>query len=82
MKIKRCASATELEFADGTTVLMSYDTPVAAFVPGKRGAMVAVERYSKTTSKHVSQFLTRHSLTRNEVPQAEIAAVLNTKGGV
>ena len=76
MKINRYASATEIELANGIAVLVSYSTPVAAFVPGQRGAMVARERYSRTTSKHVSAFLRRHNLTRREVPQSEIAALL------
>lgn len=76
MKIKRYASATEIEKSDGTTVLVSYSTPVAAFVPGERGAMVSEEKYSRTTSKHVAAFLRRHALTPNEVPQARIAALL------
>lgn len=76
MKFTRYANATEIEKADGTTILVSYSTPVAAFVPGKRGAFVATERYSNTTSRHVRAFLERHNLTGNPVPQAEIAALL------
>lgn len=76
MKITRYASATEIELPNGTLVLVSYSTPVAAFVPGKKGALVAAERYSNTTSRHVRAFLERHGLTGNPVPQADIAALL------
>lgn len=76
MNIKRYGSATEITKANGTAVLVSYSTPVAAFVPGQKGAMVAQERYSRTTSRHVAEFCKRHGLTPREVPQSDIAALL------
>ena len=77
MKIARYASATEITLANGTTVLVSYSTPVAAFVPGKSGALVADYLQSRTTAKHVTQFMSRNGLTvRNVVTLADIAALL------
>lgn len=82
MKIKRFASATEIEKSNGVLVLVSYSTPVAAFVPGMiaaSGVFVSREKYSATTSKHVSQFLSRHRFSResaNEVAPAVLAALL------
>lgn len=65
------SNQTEIERADGVTILYSYSTPVAAFVPG-RGALVSATKYSVTTSRHVNQAVERWSATRHEVPQAEI----------
>lgn len=42
-----------LSFDDGREVLVSYATPVAAFVPG-RGYVKRVTKYSVTTSRHVN----------------------------
>lgn len=47
------SNQTEIEKANGVTVLFSYSTPVAAFVPDK-GALVTNKHYSVTTSKHVN----------------------------
>lgn len=41
---------------DGRRILVSYDTPVAVFVPGK-GLFKSERFYSRTTSRHVSQFV-------------------------
>lgn len=65
------SNQTELEIANGATVLFSYRTPVAAFVPG-RGGLVSSTYYSRTTSKHVTQAIERWGCSRTEVPQAEI----------
>lgn len=81
MKITRYASATEIELSNGTAVLVSYSTPVAAIVYGAgtgRYAIVADEKYSRTTTKHIEQFLSRHGLaSRVEVPQSNIARYLD-----
>jgi hypothetical protein len=57
MKLSKLGpNTTELDLANGTTVLFSYKTPVAAYVVG-RGLIKTEKKYSKTTSKHVSQWL-------------------------
>jgi hypothetical protein len=77
MNLKSIASnQTELEKPNGVTVFYSYSTPVAAFVPGK-GGLATTERYSKTTSKHVTQAFSRWGCSRVNVPQAEIDAIAN-----
>ena len=59
MKLKpQGANQTTLELADGIVILFSYETPVAAFVPG-RGYLVTDQYYSRTTSKHITQWLMR-----------------------
>ncbi len=65
---------TEVERQDGTTILYSYKTPVAAFVPGK-GALCTTTKYSRTTSKHITLALNRWGATRHNVEQNEINAI-------
>jgi hypothetical protein len=57
MIIKQIGSnQTEVMLADGTTVLYSYVTPVAARVPG-RGWVRTSQKWSVTTTKHVNRWL-------------------------
>jgi len=53
------ANQTEVELADGTTVFFSYKTPVAAHIPGK-GYAKTDKSWSRTTSKHIGQFISRN----------------------
>lgn len=53
------ANQTEVELADGTTVFFSYKTPVAAHIPGQ-GYVKTEKSWSRTTSKHIGQFLRRN----------------------
>lgn len=41
---------------DGTQILISYSTPVAAFIQGK-GCFRTEKKFSVTTSKHINQWL-------------------------
>lgn len=52
------SNQTTLELVDGTVIFFSYKMPVAAFVPG-RGYMRTTTRWSRTTSKHIGQWLAR-----------------------
>lgn len=65
------SNQTEVERENGVTVLYSYKTPVAAFVPGK-GALCTEHRYSVTTSKHINAAVKRWGCSRTNVPQSEI----------
>lgn len=57
MKLKPLGSnQTTIELADGTVILFSYETPVAAFVPGQ-GYCATHKYFSRTTSKHITQWL-------------------------
>jgi hypothetical protein len=47
---------TELHLASGSIVFFSYNTPVAAFVPGD-GYFRTSKRFSNTTTKHVNDWL-------------------------
>lgn len=58
----------EVEKNDGTIVLYSYQTPVAAFVPGK-GGLCSSKKYSHTTSRHVNAAIDRWDCSRTDVNQ-------------
>lgn len=65
------ANQTEVERENGVTIFYSYQTPVAAFVPG-RGGLVTKTKWSRTTSKHITQTLARWGASRIDVDQSEI----------
>ena len=81
LKIKNLApNQTELHLGDDLTVFFSYETPVAAWVSGK-GYMRTEEKYSRTTSKHITNWLRRATGQGNypalSVPQYQIDALVN-----
>ena len=57
-----------LEFDNGTAVLFSYSTAVAAFIPGK-GYIKTDRFYSVTTSKHINRWVQGrcHFTTQSEI---------------
>ena len=56
MKVKSLgANKTELEIGN-CVILFSYKTPVAAFISGQ-GYFRTETKWSKTTSKHINQWL-------------------------
>ena len=70
----------ELTLRDGTKILFSYDTPVAAYIPG-RGFVRTDAYYSKTSTRHVNQWLearTAHNAPRpvDGIPAAELAEIV------
>jgi hypothetical protein len=73
MKVQPIGSnQTQVSLADGTEVLFSYSTPVAALVPGK-GWMRTEKTYSVTTTKHVNRWLRKNcGGTVETVPQWDL----------
>jgi hypothetical protein len=72
MKLKPVGSnQTEVERAGGVTVLYSYSTPVAAFVPGK-GGLCSTKKYSPTTSRHIGAAVRRWGCSRTDVDQSVV----------
>lgn len=65
------SNQTEIDKPNGVSILYSYSTPVAAFVPGF-GGLVTTKFYSRTTSKHIRLALERWGATRVEVDQGVI----------
>jgi hypothetical protein len=60
MKVQQVTTtSTQVSLSDGTEVLFSYSTPVAALVPGK-GWMRTEQFYSTTTSKHINAWLRKN----------------------
>lgn len=70
------SNQTEVQLADGTIVLVSYVTPVAALVPGK-GWIRTEHMWSATTSKHINAWLHKNcGGTVQSVPQWEVDQLL------
>ena len=79
MKLKLIgANQTELTLEDGTQVFFSYETPVCirteAMHCGQKQTRVCVttEKYSRTTSKHINNWVANQSEIIQMVEQSEI----------
>ncbi len=79
MKLKSLgANQTELILNDGSQILFSYETPVCvrteAMHYGQMQTRVCVttEKYSRTTSKHINNWVANLSDIIQMVPQSEI----------
>ena len=79
MKLKQVTiSSTEVSLANGTAVLFSYETPVAALVPG-RGWLRTDTFHSKTTSKHINSWFAKNGgggATTHTVSQSELDSLV------
>lgn len=64
------SNQTELHKPDGTIILFSYSTPVAACLGNGGGFVRTAQKYSVTTSKHINQWLGRANA--RTVPQSEL----------
>jgi len=73
MKVQSIGSnQAEVSLADGTEILFSYGTPVAALVPGK-GWIRTAFKHSATTTKHVNAWLRANcGGTVQDVPQWDL----------
>ena len=60
---------TVLKLNNGGEILFSYETPVAANIPG-RGKIKTDRYFSRTTSRHISDWT--HDQRPETVPHAEI----------
>lgn len=73
MKVKPLgANKTELHLPSGAVVLFSYETPVAAQL-AEGGFVKTSTKWSRTTSKHITQWL--DGATAREVPQTQLDAI-------
>jgi hypothetical protein len=66
------SNQTQVTKSDGTRILFSYNTAVAAYVPG-RGYIRTATSYSRTTSKHIGAWLSGAKAVT--VPQPELDAL-------
>jgi hypothetical protein len=64
---------TELELDDGTTILFSYETPVACSTVN--GWFKTEQWYSRTTTKHVNKWL--EGIKAQVKPQSFFATLVN-----
>lgn len=69
VKLINLGSNKNLVALPNATILFSYETPVAAYISG-RGYVRTAEKFSKTTSKHINQWL--NGATAEVVPQVMI----------
>jgi hypothetical protein len=49
-----------VEFKNGIQVLFSYQTPVAAFIPGE-GYLRSSNKFSNTTTRHINAWMGKES---------------------
>lgn len=81
MKLKpQGANATEVQLTPDVTVLFSYQTPVACHVAGIGYARTDIA-HSRTTQKHITQWLARNGARDCAVkPQAYFDAIATAQG--
>lgn len=76
MKIKSIkANQTQVEFNDGTIVFVSYETPVAAFIP-RQGIIRTCKQWSQTTTKHINQWI-RDNFSDKVTVKKELQSILD-----
>lgn len=54
---------TMITLADGKQIFFSYNTPVAAYIPGQ-GCLVTDKKYSMTTTRHINAWAGKGCETR------------------
>lgn len=67
----------DVEYPDGSLVLFSYKTPVAAWMKGRPQAFVRSEvKHSATTGRHINTWFRSFGVSNPDpVPQAELDAL-------
>lgn len=75
MKVKSLAkNQTEISTGTGLVIFISYETPVAALVPG-RGFIRTDKKWSNTTTRHITLWL--DGKEAQIVPQSELDDLLD-----
>ena len=84
MKLKQLgANQTEVQLNDGTQIFFSYEQAVCVIIEamhlGKNQTRVCVteKKYSRTTSKHINNWVANLSDIIQMVPQSEIDNFVN-----
>ncbi|KKL27001.1 hypothetical protein LCGC14_2389570 [marine sediment metagenome] len=74
MKLKSYRKNMNSVELGGITVLFSYSTPVAAFLPESRGVIRTKTKHSATTTRHINEWIKKEfsALEVTEVEQSEI----------
>lgn len=82
MRIKqRGSNQTEVQFSNGTLVFFSYETPVCAFRP-HHGFVRIEDSPSRTTSKHIRDWLEFNGTTIDATPTVSGKAIESFIGAV
>lgn len=73
MRITPAGSNMTEVSTDDVTILVSYSTPVAAFVPGQ-GVLRTEKWFSQTTTKHINKWIGNNfpTATQTKVAQSDI----------
>ena len=69
------SNQTELSLTNGNSIFFSYETPVAGY-HSEDGFFRTSTYYSKTTSRHINQYL-KHVDDVKEVPDQYIVDLVN-----
>ena len=69
------ANQTEITFLDESQIFFSYEQAVC--VRNGDGCFVTTEKYSRTTSKHINNWVANLSNIIKMVPQSEIDNLVN-----
>ena len=70
------ANMIDVQYPDGTLVLFSYKTPVAARVRGADGYVKTDTNHSNTTGRHIAKWFRMFgAVNPRRVPQETIAAI-------
>ena len=64
----------EITLSDDRQILQSYGTTVAAFIPG-RGYLQTDTKFSRTTSRHITQWIGELLPYATTVPHAELISL-------
>lgn len=81
MQLKPLGSnQTELRLENGTTILFSYETPVACYCNDDGKYYRTNKQWSRTTSKHINKWL--GNITAASIDQAELEDIIKLEEGV
>ena len=81
MQLKPLGSnQTELRLTNGTTVLFSYETPVACYSNDDGKYYRTNKQWSRTTSKHINKWL--ESISAVSIDQIELESIIKLNEGV
>ena len=72
------ANQNEVVLNNGDTIFFSYETPVAGFTP-KVGHFKTETYYSRTTSKHINQYM-KHAPNVRTVDDSFIVSLCHPEG--
>lgn len=77
MKVNRLSNtSTEVNLSDGTSILVSYETPVAIYSPQESCFLRTDTFWSHTTSKHINAWL--DGATASKISQEDLDKKFNS----